>query len=161
MAVIVFQPGDIIVVKSNTIIGRIIRKVTNSWASHVAVYIGNGFVFEARPGGARAVPVSLYEGSKWEYRVFRMRVSQPQKEAFINRLIQKSGRGYDYGQILSLALKHMFDIDLKAQNKQLAICSELVYEAAKEAGIPVPETPQKYIVPGDFLKWRLLSEVFS
>ncbi len=155
------QPGDIVIVKSNTLIGRIIRWTTNSWASHVAVYIGSGYVFEARPGGARAVHISHYEGSKWEYRVFRMVVSNERKSMFINALIQKKDRGYDYGQILSIAIKRLFHIDLKAQNRQLAICSELVYEAAKEAGIQVPDADQKYIVPGDFLKWRILSEVFS
>lgn len=155
------QPGDIVVVKSNTVIGRIIRWTTNSWASHVAVYIGSGYVFEARPGGARAVHISAYEGSKWEYRVFRMMVPNERKNMFINALIQKKDRGYDYGQILSIAINRLFHVDLKAQNRQLAICSELVYEAAQEAGIQVPDVSQKYIVPGDFLKWRILSEVFS
>lgn len=154
------EPGDIIIVKSNTIIGKIIRWITNSWASHVAVYIGTGYVFEARPGGARAVHISAYEGSKWEYRVFRMMVPKEKREKFINALVQKKNRGYDYGQILSIAIKRLFKIDLKAQNRQLAICSELVYEAAQEVGIQVPPISQKYIVPGDFLKWRILSEVF-
>lgn len=155
------QPGDIVIVRSGTLIGRIIRSVTNSWASHVAVYIGDGFVFEARPGGARAVPLILYQGRKLQYRVFRLLVSTEKKERFINQLIQKAGRGYDYGQILSIAIKQLFNIDLKAQNKRLAICSELVYESAAEAGIPVPEISQKYIVPGDFLNWKLLSEVID
>lgn len=155
------EPGDIVIVRSNTVIGKIIRWITNSWASHVAVYIGTGYVFEARPGGARAVHISAYEGSKWEYRVFRMLVPRERREMFINALIQKKDRGYDYGQILSIAINRLFKIDLKAQNKRLAICSELVYEAAKEAGIKVPDVDQKYIVPGDFLKWRILSEVFS
>lgn len=155
------QPGDIVVVKSNTLIGRTIRKVTNAWASHVAVYIGNGYVFEARPGGARAVHISHYEGDKWEYRVFRMLVSTARKEMFINALIQKKDRGYDYGQIISIALHRLFGMDIKAQNKRLSICSEIIYEAAKEAGIPVPEIKQAYIVPNDFLHWRLLAEVVA
>lgn len=155
------EPGDIVVVKSNTIIGKIIRWITHSWASHVAVYIGTGYVFEARPGGARAVHISNYEGSKWEYRVFRLMVPRERKEMFINALIQKKDRGYDYGQILSIAINRLLHIDLKAQNKRLAICSELVYESLQDAGIQVPLVSQKYIVPGDFLKWRLLSEVFS
>lgn len=154
------QVGDIIVVKSNTVIGRIIRKITNSWASHVAVYIGNGYIFEARPGGARAVHISTYEGSKWNYRVFRILVPRTQREKFVNCLIQKRNRGYDYGQILSIACQRLFGWNLKAQNKQLSICSEIIYEAAQEAGISVPPISRSYIVPGDFLKWRLLSEVF-
>lgn len=155
------QSGDIIIVRSNTIIGRIIRKITHSWASHVAVYIGNGFVFEARPGGARAVHISQYEGDKWEYRVFRMLVSSAQREKFINCLIQKKDRGYDYGQIISIAVHRLFGWDLKAQNKRLAICSEIIYESAKEVGIPVPEIKQAYIIPNDFLNWRLLAEVVA
>lgn len=156
---IIPQIGDIVIVKSNTIIGRIIRWITNSWASHVAVYIGNGYVFEARPGGATAVHISAYEGDKWEYRVFRLLVSEETKEKFIARLIQKEARGYDYGQIISIALHRLFGWELKAQNRRLAICSEIIYEAAFEAGIPVPSTPRAYIVPGDFLNWRLLAEV--
>lgn len=161
MALITCKPGDIIVVKSRTMIGRIIRSVTGSWASHVAVYIGDGLVFEARPGGAKAVPLSSYEGDTWEYKVFRLLISKEQKEVFIHKLIQKSGYGYDYGQILSILIKQLFSVNLKAQNRRLAICSELIYEAAKEAGIEVPPIKQAYIVPGDFLKWRIVSEVIK
>lgn len=153
------QPGDIVVVKSNTFIGRTIRKITNSWASHVAVYIGEGFVFEARPGGARTVSLLNYSGPGYAYRSFRLNVTPQQREKFICALIQRTGEGYDYGQIISLAAKRLFNVDLKADNKRLAICSELVYKAAQEAGISVPPIAGGYITPGDFLTWDIATEI--
>lgn len=155
----ILEVGDIIVVHSNTVIGRVIRWVTNSWASHVAVYIGEGFVFEARPGGARTVPLSFYVGKKWEFRSYRLNVDREMKEKFIHHLIQKTGVGYDYGQILSIAAHRLFNLELKAQNRQLAICSEIIYQSAREAGIPVPAIPQAYITPNDFLNWEIARQV--
>lgn len=150
------QSGDIIIVHSNTIVGRIIRRITNSWASHIAVYIGNDSVFEARPGGARAVSIHNYDG---KYRVFRMNVDASTISKFVEKLELKQNRGYDYGQIFSIAVKDLFHIKIKAQNKRLTICSEIVYEAAQEAGIPVPPVSQAYITPGDFLNWSILEEI--
>lgn len=155
----VLEVGDIIVVHSNTLIGRIIRWVTQSWASHVAVYIGEGFVFEARPGGARTVPLANYVGGTWTFRSYRLNVDKAAKDKFIYQLIQKTGVGYDYGQILSIAIHRLFDLELKAQNRRLAICSEIVYQSAKEAGIPVPPIPQAYITPNDFLNWDIATPV--
>lgn len=150
------QSGDIILVHSQTIIGKVIRWITNSWASHIAVYIGNSLVFEARPGGARAVPLSNYNG---RYRIFRLNTEPEKISKFVENLELKQNRGYDYGQIFSIAVEQLFHITIKAQNKRLTICSEIVYESAQEAGIPVPPVPQAYITPGDFLNWTILSEV--
>lgn len=149
------QPGDVIVVRSKTIVGRIIRWATHSWASHVAVYIGDGLVFEARPLGARAVPLSRYQ----EYRIYRPQIAPDTLRIFLAALARKEGRGYDYGQIVSIAVDRLFGIKLKAQNRRLAICSEIIYEAAKEAGIDLPRVNQAYITPGDFENWPIFKRV--
>jgi hypothetical protein len=152
------QIGDIIIVHSQTIVGKLIRWVTNSWASHIAVYIGNGLVFEARPGGAKAVPLTNYNG---QYRVFRLNVDLAEISKFVENLELKQNKGYDYGQIFSIAFEDLFHIKIKAQNKRLTICSEIVYESAQEAGIPVPPVSQAYITPGDFFSWNILTEVIN
>ena len=153
------KSGDIIIVHSNTIAGRIIRWVTNSWASHIAVYIGDGFVFEARPGGAKAVPLSNYEGKNWRYKVYRLQIDDELMFKFMFALMQKQCVGYDYGQIISILLFRLLHIDLRAQNRRLAICSEIIYQAAQEVGIPVPPVTQAYITPGDFLTWSIAKPV--
>ena len=150
------QTGDIIIVHSQTLIGRIIRYITNSWASHIAVYLGNGLVFEARPGGAKSVPLFDYNGS---FKAYRMNISSEILSAFLESLEAKQDWGYDYGQIFSIAIKELFHIRIKAQNKRLTICSEVIYESAQEVGIPVPPISQEYITPGDFLNWNILTEV--
>jgi uncharacterized protein YycO len=154
-------PGDIIVVKSQTVVGKCIRHISKSWASHVAVYVGDGYVFEARPGGAKRVPLANYEGKKWEYRIYRPQIPKWQLEKFLAILQAKHGRGYDYGQIFSIAAKYLFNIEIKAQSKRLAICSEIIYEAAKEAGIRVPKIKQAYVTPGDFEKCKILVKVWG
>lgn len=156
-----FLPGDIVIVRSQTLIGKTIRWITKSWASHVAVYIGDGFVFEARPGGAKAVSITAYEGKGYEIHVYRPNLPKWMIDKFVNNLVQKAGRGYDYGQIFSIALERLTGWKIKAENRRLAICSEIIYEAAKEVGIKVPEITQAYITPGDFEKWPILTKVWG
>jgi hypothetical protein len=108
------------------------------------------------PGGATSVSIHKYDGC---YKAYRLDVDPSLISKFVENLELKQNRGYDYGQIFSIAMEDLFHIKIKAQNKRLTICSEIVYEAAQEAGIPVPPVSQAYITPGDFLNWTILIEV--
>lgn len=105
------------------------------------------------------VPIRLYEGAGHEIHLYRSDLPGWMIEKFIRCLMTKIGRGYDYGQIFSIGLERITGWKIKAQNKQLAICSEIIYESAKEAGIKVPEISQAYITPGDFENWSILRKV--
>jgi len=53
--------GDLVFVKSEGLIGKVIRWVTSSNINHVAFYIGNGLVIESTLGhGVRILPLDVY-----------------------------------------------------------------------------------------------------
>lgn len=55
------RSGDIVCVRNESIIGKIIRWVTESNINHVALYIGNGLIIESTLGyGVRIAPLSIY-----------------------------------------------------------------------------------------------------
>ena len=151
--------GDIIVVKSPTIIGKIIRWVTQSWASHVCVYIANGWVFEARPGGSKAIEFSHYQKKGYEIHIYRFIAPDITINNFVKILLTKKNMAYDYGQVFGLLIWSLFKINIKAQNHKLAICSEIVFDAANEAGLPLPHISKELITPGDYERWPFLKRI--
>jgi hypothetical protein len=57
----VLKPGDIICVRGDGFVGKVIRWVTESNINHVALYIGNGLIIESTYGyGVRILPLSIY-----------------------------------------------------------------------------------------------------
>jgi hypothetical protein len=55
------QHGDIVFVRTENFIGKIIRWVTSSNINHVAFYIGNGLIIESTLGhGVRIIPLDIY-----------------------------------------------------------------------------------------------------
>lgn len=121
------------------------------------MYIGDGYVFEAKPGGAGAKAFAAYKDT--EYKIFRLRISDAERHKFVCAVVQQNGEGYDYGQILSIAVQRLFGFDMKADNGRLAICSELIYRAAQAANIPVPSIPERLAIPGDFLNWPIAFQI--
>lgn len=153
------QPGDIILVHSHSLIGKLIRWTTKAWANHVAVYLGNNEVLEAKPGGVAKGSYDQYLQEGYEVRVYRFQVSDEFIQEFIRSVLEKTGRKYDFGQIGGLLLICLFHIDLKDQNSHLTICSELIYESAQDVGIPVPAIPKYKFMPKDIENWSILKQV--
>ena len=55
------KPGDYAVVKTNGIIGRLIRIGTTSRWNHAFIYLGNDLIVEARPTGVTFGKASQYK----------------------------------------------------------------------------------------------------
>jgi hypothetical protein len=55
------QPGDIVFIRTETAMGKLIRWTTDSNINHVAYYIGNGLIIESTLGyGVRILPLNVY-----------------------------------------------------------------------------------------------------
>lgn len=155
--------GDIIIVQSDTVVGRTIRWVTRSWASHVAVYIGDGLVFEAKPSRSGYVSLSKYQSWPYKYRVYRLKTEWENVAMFVERLLTKEGRKYDFWQIGYLLILSLFGLRNRVfvkTSKNRSICSEVIFEALAEAGIKWPKWKQPNVVPGDFESWELLERIY-
>jgi hypothetical protein len=158
------QLGDLIIVQSQTPVGRLIRWATRSWASHVAVYIGEGLVFEAKPSRAGYVQLSKYtKSAQHKWRVYRLRECHEKRLLFVTKLLRKEGRQYDFLQIGYLFVVSLLGLRGHLSTKtrhNRSICSEVVFEALAEAGIKWPQWKQSNAVPGDFEKWDKLERIY-
>lgn len=156
------EVGDIIVVQSNTWLGRAIRFVTRSWASHVAVYVGEGVLFEARPSRAGYTSIDRYATTDYSWRIYRLKCDSDSKEMFVEALLRKEGRKYDFLQILYLLVVSLLGlrgkVAVKTSNNR-SICSEVIFEALEEAGIKWDGWRQANVVPGDFENWDMLERI--
>ena len=150
--------GDLLVVKSKSLAGRVIRWFTKSWANHVAVVYDQASVIEADPkSGVNFSYLKKYnDTTRYEVRIFRFKDSEA-IEQFMEALLTKLGRKYDWLHIASIVLRKVFN--LRMDSKNMSICSEVVYEAAKESGIPVPNIQKVDFTPASVLAWDQLKEV--
>lgn len=157
-----WEVGDIVVVRSKSLVGRVIRFITKSWASHVAVFVGDGMLFEAKPSRSGYVPVLNYATPTHDWRIYRLRVPEVQKQRFVACLVKKNNRRYDFLQIGYLAVISLLGLRKKVSIKTGAnrsICSEVIFEALQEAGVEWKEWKQSNVVPGDFERWHLLERI--
>jgi uncharacterized protein YycO len=158
-----WETGDIIVIQSQTWIGRLIRWITQSWASHVAVFVGDGLLFEARPSRAGYVSIMRYATLSYFWRVYRLKTTQEKKDQFVKCLVRKEGRKYDFLQIIYLFILSLLGlrrlVSIKTSHNR-SICSEVIFEALNEAGIEWKDWKQSNLVPGDFEKWHLLERIY-
>ncbi len=155
--------GDLIFVRSKTITGMLIRLVTKSWANHVAIYLGDNKIIESNPGGVKILPVKKYIKSfTKKMRYYRILVDDDVIENFVKKAESKKGYDYDYIQIISLLFLHLFKIKKVISGielQKLTICSELVNDPAREAGIFFTNLPSSNITPGDIMDSDIVYEI--
>ena len=147
------RTGDYGVVKTNGIAGRLIRVGTLARWNHAVIYVGNGLIVEANPTGVALSPITKYENIAWN----QHEVISPTQRLDIALYAQEQvGRPYSFGVITILVLRIL---GLKALSKShlahwLAdktgyICSELVAECYRKAGVRLSSKLDYLVVPGD------------
>jgi len=92
-----------------------------------------------------------------EFTVFRLKVTQHQKEVIENFLYNQIGRPYDLIGLLAFLTRIK-----KVAKNNFWFCSELVFRAIKEAGISLLKyTDPEEVSPALFLKSPLLEKVYD
>jgi cell wall-associated NlpC family hydrolase len=130
--VIDLQVGDIIFVKGDDLISRVIEFAENGPYSHVAIYAGNGQVIEAQ--GGRTIGfnnLSVYKN----YDVGRVDMTDFQREALIRYAKTQFGKRYDWELVYVLFLKLVLHINKPYQEKTRRICSTFVRDCFDHVGI--------------------------
>lgn len=155
--------GDLIFEKERSILGSLIRLATKSWANHVALYIGDGQVIEANPGGTKIKSVNKYlYPILRKVRFFRINVSDDKILNMVEIAKTMNGYKYDYIQIISLffLLKTGLKEELNGlEFKNFTICSELIDLSAKKAGIVLTSISSANVTPDDIMKSDLLIQI--
>lgn len=158
-----FRKGDLVLVRSPRLIGKLIRFFTGGWASHIAVYVGNGMVFEGRPGGAGLTPLHAYNRTGYKIRVMRMKTTGPKAARFSEHAQKYVGREYDFIQLAGMMLSFLFNAQRKLNPPNLRkklICSELVFQALLDAQLPTPDVKVCNATPKDFESWNFVERIY-
>jgi uncharacterized protein YycO len=160
-------PGDFFVTKMNGDVGLLISigEYLNGdgftqW-DHAGIYVGDGHIVEAQPGGAILSPADRYAGhSETLWSTGRITPSQEQRTAIAAAARGYVGVGYSEAEYWALAA-HRLHVPTPGLHEYIThthrmICSQLVAQSWKDGGFDLfPGEWPGYITParlGDRIK---------
>lgn len=122
-------PGDFGVVRTGGWQGRLIRIGTDSPVNHAFVYVGDGKVIEARPGGAGYARLSKYRNVKWSTGVPSLELTDAQRAQVFAAAERLVGTPYSWVDIAALSLACLGlrwrALDKRIERLDRLICSQL------------------------------------
>jgi len=171
------KSGDILLCSGNAAFSNMIKQVTKSVWSHVAVIykdeeLGRVLILEAEPYvGIRLIPLSTYlknyKGTKRAYKgqIVLAKLNFELEKDKLGRAISfgldELTRPYDNWEIIRIMTRILFKIGKRERNRNY-ICSELVRDCFSKAGV-VFKMNDTYISPQEIwkdarieLKYRVL-----
>lgn len=132
------QPGDLIVMKGNSIFSKLTRFVTRSQYTHVCLSVGWGVVLDI-DGFRKAAIRELSESNGFivlrsetpldSYQLKRVRIVAEQ-------LVQES-KGYDWVEAIKLLCKRLGYVLPFVGKPKRFICTELCLEALSRVGVKI------------------------
>ncbi len=139
---------DIYLCRGNTLIDRIISRVTGSPVTHIVMEINDCMIMDT---GWLGVVVSDVRYKNNFIRKRYMGLTQKQIDNIIEYMATTLGKGYDYKQLLSVGLFKLFGVKLFDDDTEKFICVELVVDAFFHVGIDIVPHIQDslYATPGD------------
>jgi cell wall-associated NlpC family hydrolase len=150
-----YQPriGDFGVVKTGGVAGKLIRIGTSSRWNHTFIYIGDGKIVEAKPTGVVISLASQYPLIGWNQHQI---LTDIQRQTIKAKAMDAVGKPYSFLTILNVILR-ILGLKILANTyvmRKLAlktgyICSELVEECYREAGVPIVNKEDFQTTPGD------------
>jgi len=163
VAVVEPLPGDFALVRVSGPTGLLIRLgqglVSHTLADyeHAFVYLGDGQLVEAEPGGVRVKPLSEYHGRNLMWSTGSVRLSRGQRVTIVAAAWAMKGRPYDYWDYPDIAAYHIPFLrrllGLENRHRQAVICSQLVAETYNAAGVSLSSEPDRYVTPADLHNW--------
>jgi cell wall-associated NlpC family hydrolase len=155
------KPGDFAVVRMDGRVGRLIR--IGQWLNgdgfadfeHAFIYVGDGRIVEAEPGGAREANLSEYDGWPMVWSTGRIALTEAQRAAIAAAALGYVGVRYSAADYFAIAA-HRFRLPLPwlrrfvASSKHM-ICSQLVDQCFQDAGVQLFNDSRwpGYVTPAD------------
>jgi cell wall-associated NlpC family hydrolase len=145
--------GDFGVVKTGGIAALLIRVGTSSRWNHAFICIGDDLIVEANPTGVEISPVSKYPLIGWNC---HQTLTAKQRQVIVSLAMETVGKPYSFLTIFNIILR-IIGLKMLADTKimkKLAlktgyICSELVEECYRKAGVPLIKKEDFKVTPGD------------
>lgn len=159
------EPGDFGLVSIEGNVGTLIR--IGQWLNgdgfstyeHAFIYIGNGQVVEAQPGGAIISQLSKYDGRSIKWSTGLIDLTDEERTKLVSWAVDKLGSPYSVLDYVAIAL-YRFHIKLPMLTKRVEdenhmICSVLVADDYANIGVQVGRTDhQSYLTtPGQLDKY--------
>ncbi len=144
------------------LIGRIIRWDTSSPVNHAFVYIGDGLIVEAQPGGATRSPYDRYRNTFWS--TGKIALNDTERAGIVAAARADVGVPYGWWDIVAIAFvqKRWFHgrlgrnwlwkrLAARVSRNGTLICSQLVDEAYATGGVALfaDGRPAGSVSPGD------------
>jgi hypothetical protein len=136
------ETGDIVFVRGNTWISKLIRFFDKGKFSHVALAVSTERITEAQYKTTVKVKPLDYES----YEVFPMSLSEEQKRQLLDSIRKYEGKRYDYFLAFSMATKW-----LRLDNPNYLMCTELVMKVLQDIGVLAPHLEK--MPPNEFYKY--------
>lgn len=151
-------PGDFGLVSIEGEVGVLIR--LGQWLNgdgfrkyeHAFLYIGNGEVVEAQPGGAVISPLSKYDGRSILWSSDLIPLTADQRQTIVEAAKNDVGTPYSFLDYLAIALYRIHIkypwVAKRVEDSKHLICSYLVAKDYKIAGWDLTSKPPYLVTPG-------------
>lgn len=152
-----FQPGDILLIRGDTWIDKIIRSITGSTYSHVAGIVDANEVVEILP--FKRTGFQKLRSFTGRADIFTCHtLTYEQRRIILNYITQKVGTKYDYKLLLWEASRYLLHWKWSYKARSSLLCSTLWSEAYRQAGVDLcPDI--LYPSPGDLENSTLLQKI--
>jgi cell wall-associated NlpC family hydrolase len=156
-------PGDFGLTQISGGVGRLIRfgQFLNGDGyenfEHAFIYLGEGQIIEAEPGGARIANLSEYDNSTIDWSTGKIPLTDAERELILYHAHVVQGVPYSFLDYFALSAKrlHLFPLDealkSRVQSGNHLICSQLVDYVYDLSGIHLFDDGrwEGYVTPGD------------
>ena|ERR1700741_647081 len=159
------QPGDFGLVSIKGGVGLLIR--IGQWLNgdgfrdyeHAFIYIGEGKIVEAEPGGALLSDLDEYDGRSIIWSTGLIPLTDDQRRLIVQSALAQVGTPYSFLDYVAIALyrlgiKHP-GVAKRVEDSKHLICSQLVALDYDHAGIPVTDFEPYLVTPGKLLNHLL------
>ncbi len=151
------EAGDIILMRSNSEISQLVRRLTKSEYSHAMLYVGVSSCIESDGYGVQSQNIQRlpYENVS-DVKVLRIKEAK-YKHRIHDAIVfarQKIGTEYSLDEAKIALLKS--EVEAKEPNRQF--CARFVAQAYESAGIKIVDNPD-YCIPEELLKSEFLIEI--
>jgi cell wall-associated NlpC family hydrolase len=151
-------PGDVGLVSINGTVGKLIR--LGQWLNgdgfsnyeHAFIYIGNGEIVEAQPGGAIRTNLSKYDGREILWSSGLIDLTAQQRVTIVTLATNQIGTPYSFLDYFAIFTKRLHLplpwISARVLNSKHLICSQLCAEDYDLAGSKLSNKPAYLTSPG-------------
>jgi len=160
----ILQPYDIIVVYNpRSLLHRLIYRITEYKAGHVALYYGHEEIVQAQSTGIKLHGLNKYTGKLVYVLRYREKLIPAQGQMIDCYVKESINKEYAFLQLVLLWVKYTFRLShIPDVSKKAMICSEFVANCYINANIDLCAKKKSHeVVPSDIFNSPKLDHIFS